>query len=598
MPPNLVMSLPAQDAASCALGKLDSGIQAALYARVSSDRQAQAGTIDSQIAAIGERVRLDGVKIGSSGCFVDDGFSGSTLLRPALERLRDVAAAGEIDRLYVLCPDRLARSFVHQMLLVEELERCGVELVFINRELAKTPEDQMLLQMQGVIAEYERAKIMERCRRGRLHAARNGNLNALSNAPYGYARLARTAEARAQFSINPAQAQVVRRIFQWVGVERVSLRQVCRRLENQGILSPGGNARWDRTTVWDILGNPAYKGEAAFGRSRAGPPVPRPRPARNSRGRSRDGKSRYRVAPQEWTRIPVPAIVEAELFEAAALQLEENRRRSRAQGAGPRYLLQGLLVCACCQYACCGHGYSSRRAADGSPRKGKYVYYRCAGSDGWRHGGALCDNRPARQDLLDDAVWNDVRALLADPRRVEREMQRRLNAPSPNQEEHNKIERRIQHTGRVIARLIDAFGEGVIKAGEFEPRLLAARQTLSQLQGELRSRLDLDARQRELRVVVDNLAAFGERVKDGLEKADWATRRELIRMLVKRVEMDKEQVKIVYRVDISPFDQSGGILQHCWERPSVATGGAKRNPWKPNKWRARPGRGGGRLNMA
>src|SRR6516165_7859268 len=148
----------------------DSLYRAAFYARVSSDQQAEAGTIGSQVTALEERMRQDGVSVDPELCFIDEGYTGSTLVRPALERLRDAASNGAVERLYVHAPDRLARSYVHQVLLVDELKQCGLALVFLNRAVGETPEDQLLLQVQGVVAEYERAKILERSRRGRLHA--------------------------------------------------------------------------------------------------------------------------------------------------------------------------------------------------------------------------------------------------------------------------------------------------------------------------------------------------------------------------------------------------------------------------------------------
>src|SRR5262249_28398301 len=149
-------------------------------------QQAEAGTIASQVEALKERLAADGLTLDPELCFLDEGYSGNTLVRPALERLCDCAAAGAIDRLYVHSPDRLARKYAYQVLLVDELKRHGVELVFLNRELGRTPEDDLLLQVQGMVAEYERAKILERSRRGKLHAARCGNVNVLSGAPYGY----------------------------------------------------------------------------------------------------------------------------------------------------------------------------------------------------------------------------------------------------------------------------------------------------------------------------------------------------------------------------------------------------------------------------
>jgi site-specific DNA recombinase len=161
-------------------------LRVALYARVSSEQQAEAGTIDSQIAALQERIAQDGYQLGEDLTFIDEGYSGATLIRPALEQLRDAIAIYGLERLYVYSPDRLARKYAYQVLLIDEFRRCGVDVVFLNRDVGQTPEDNLLLQMQGMIAEYERAKILERSRRGKRHAAKAGSVAVLSGAPYGY----------------------------------------------------------------------------------------------------------------------------------------------------------------------------------------------------------------------------------------------------------------------------------------------------------------------------------------------------------------------------------------------------------------------------
>jgi site-specific DNA recombinase len=158
----------------------------AIYARVSSEQQAKEDTIASQLEAVAQRVACDALKCDPELCFVDDGYSGSTLVRPGLERLRDQAAAGSIDRLYVLDPDRFSRKYAYQILILEELTHCGVEVVFLCNPLGHDPAENLLVQVQGMIAEYERAKILERSRRGKQHAARRGSVNVLSGAPYGY----------------------------------------------------------------------------------------------------------------------------------------------------------------------------------------------------------------------------------------------------------------------------------------------------------------------------------------------------------------------------------------------------------------------------
>src|SRR5689334_11973397 len=238
---------------------------AAIYARVSSEQQAQQQTIASQVEALRQRVRDDGLTLPEELCFLDEGHSGTTLLRPALERLRDQAAAGAIDRLYVHSPDRLARKYAYQVLLLDELKRCGVEVVFLDRQIGRSPEEDLLLQVQGMVAEYERAKILERSRRGKLHAARRGSVNVLGGAPYGYRYVGRReGGGEASYQVVEDEARVVRQVFAWVGRDRCSIGEVCRRLKQQGPPSPKGKGHWDRASVWGLLKNPAYQGVAAF----------------------------------------------------------------------------------------------------------------------------------------------------------------------------------------------------------------------------------------------------------------------------------------------------------------------------------------------
>lgn len=224
-------------------------IQAALYARVSSDQQSQAQTIQSQLKALRTRIAGDDAQLAPDSEFVDDGYSGSTLIRPDLERLRDAVANGSIDRLYVHSPDRLARKYAYQVLLVDEWQRAGIEIVFLNHELGGSPEDELLLQVQGMIAEYERAKILERSRRGKRHKAQVGSVSVLSGAPYGY-RYITIGEGggQARYEICEEEAQVVRQIFTWVGRERLSIGAACRRSRAAGVPTRSGKTWWDRTS--------------------------------------------------------------------------------------------------------------------------------------------------------------------------------------------------------------------------------------------------------------------------------------------------------------------------------------------------------------
>ncbi len=546
----------------------DSLCRAALYARVSSDQQAEAGTIDSQVAALQERMRQDGVTVDPELCFLDDGYTGSTLVRPALERLRDAASNGAVERLYVQAPDRLARSYVHQVLLVDELKRCGVALVFLNRAVGETPEDQLLLQVQGVVAEYERAKILERSRRGRLHAARQGKISVLAgSAPYGYRYVSKQeGGGQARYEVVWEQARIVRQLFTWVGEDRLTIGEAARRLTQQGVPTRMGKQRWDRSTVWGILQNPAYKGIAAYGKTHHGQRRPRLRPARGQPEQPRRPYSRY-DATESAISIEVPALVSEELFAAVAEQLQENRQRQRQRVQGARHLLQGLLVCKQCGYAC--HGKPVSRDRNGTRRS--YCYYRCGGAEGARFGGhKICPNKQVRSDLLETAVWEDVCAVLTDPQKVEEEYRRRLDGSDRSSRSATgpSLEKLIQKIKRGIARLIDAYEEGLVEKAEFEPRLRNARERLERLQTEAKEQANQEAQERELRLVVGRLQEFADQVRDGLHHADWHTRRAIIRSVVKRIEVDMETIQVVYR--ISPSSKGSNpeaeSLQGCWQR--------------------------------
>jgi site-specific DNA recombinase len=547
---------------------LNPTLRVAIYARVSGEQQVKDDTIASQLEALAQRVAGDGLECEPELCFVDDGYTGEILVRPGLERLRDQAAAGVIDRLYMLDPDRFSRKYAHQVLLLEELTRCGVEVVFLRNPIGRGPEEDLLRQVQGMIAEYEHAKILERCRRGKQYAARHGSVNVLSGAPYGYRYVGKhDGDGQARYQVVAEEARVVREVFEWIGQERCSIGEVCRRLRREAVPTRTGKPAWDRTTIWLMLKNPAYKGTAAFGKTRSGPLKPqRLRPQRGRPEQPRRPVSRVDTPSEEQIFIEVPGLVSAELFGAVQAQLEENRRRRRDRPGGGRYLLQGLVVCKRCGYGCYGKPVS-RASAHGKVR---YAYYRCTGSDAYRFGGQrLCWNKRVRTDVLDAAAWEDVRRLLSEPERVRAEDQRRRQRPETGPgREVEQLNKLIHNLKRMISRLIDAYGDGLLDKSEFEPRLLAARERLAELETECQKQMGEATQGAELRLVIGQLEEFARRVSQELQEPEWDTRREVVRALVKQVEIDEQEVRIVYRVSPSPFERGPqqGCLQHCWGR--------------------------------
>jgi site-specific DNA recombinase len=408
--------------------------QVALYARVSSEQQAVAHTVESQLAALTERAQSDGTPIPAERQFIDDGYSGASLARPALDRLRDLAATGAVTRIYVHSPDRLARNYAYQVLLIDEWRRAGVEVVFLNRPLGQSPEDDLLLQVQGIVAEYERAKIMERSRRGKKHAALRGSLNVMSCAPFGYRYITvHDGGGQAQFEVIPEQVRVVKRVFKWIARDRCSLGEVCRRLQQSGVRTRSGKSVWSRQAVWHILQNPAYCGRAAFGKTRMVPRTNarRIRPPRGRPAQPRKAHVPKAVDEKEWAFIPVPALVKPALFQAARRQLDENRARARTGRKRPSFLLQGLFVCSECRYAY--YGKTIRQRGRGGLLK-DFIYYRCSGTDGYRFGGErICDNPQIQGEFIESAVWKELCNLLKNPERLE--LEHRQDAPAGGDDE-------------------------------------------------------------------------------------------------------------------------------------------------------------------
>jgi site-specific DNA recombinase len=540
----------------------------AIYARVSSEQQAQQSTVASQIAALKQRVAADGHIILPQDIFVDEGFSGATLVRPALERLRDRAADGGVDLLYVHSPDRLARKYAYQVLLLDEFRRCGVAAVFIHGPAGETAEDELLVQVQGMIAEYERAKILERCRRGKLHRARLGSLNPMSGAPYGFSYIKKSDDAPASYRILLHEAKVVREMFSALVHDQKSIGQIVRDLNTQKVPTRRGALRWDRSTVWAILLNPAYMGKAAFGKTESVERGRLLRPIRNKPVTPRHAKSTSRdKSPEDWISIDVPAIVGRDIFDAAKQQLERNKQLATRNARGERYLLQGLTVCATCGYAFYGKTVSKTAAKGGA----RHAYYRCVGTDAYRFaGGRVCDNTQVRVDQLDGYVWQSVRELLQNPARMLDEWSRRQKkhgASAELVERRDEAARILATQERGLQRLVDAYEVGAIELKELKTRSDVVRTRIQRAQQDV---VEASQRLREtvqLRAVVAQVEDFAARVCTKLDAVSWHERRHLVRTLVAKVEIDMSGATVVYRLPAAgsadpptgagPSDRSG-----------------------------------------
>src|SRR5580658_9719973 len=459
---------------------------AAICARVSSDQQREANTIASQTAALIEFARSRALEVPKEWVFEDEGYSGTSLERPGLERVRDLAAEGQIQTVLVYSPDRLSRKYAYQILLMEELARQGVETLFVNAPQSASAEDQLLVQFQGMIAEYERAQILERSRRGKRHRARAGEVSVMSGAPYGYRYVRKTDESPAAYAVLEAEARVVQRIYAMYTVDGLSIGEITRRINAEGIPTRKASARWERSTVWAVLRNSAYRGVACFGKTRVSSRARVIRPQRRRGVVTPSMTAGHERPREEWIEIPVPALVSEESFARAQELLQENKIRSRRRTIEPS-IVQGMVSCLKCGYA------FSRTSTCTTARK--IHYYKCIGSDSWRKlGGPVCDNgRFVRQDLLDQIVWTEVIRLLEDPTLIQQELDRRLLAArssDPTKKREQSVQRELIRISNNIERLLSAYQEALMSIEELRERMPALRQREQALRAELQAIAD------------------------------------------------------------------------------------------------------------
>ncbi len=454
---------------------------AAIYARVSSDHQKQDHTIGSQTTALAEYAKTNGYVVPPEWVFQDEGYSGANLQRPGLEALRDLAAQGQISTVLIYSPDRLSRKYAYQVLLAEELARCGVDIVFLKSPSGGSPEDQLVVQFQGMIAEYERAQIAERSRRGKRHKAQQGVVNILSGAPYGYRYVKKTETSAAYYEVLESQAGVVRMMFEMYTKQQLSLGSIARCLNQHGIPTRTGKTRWERSTVWGMLRNPAYQGTACYGKTEQQPwqRIKRRR-HRNGNGVPKYNCANHERPRSEWITVTVPALVSEQIFALAQEQLERNKHHAQRRTIEPT-LLQGILVCQRC-------GYALYRCSARTSRRRLY-YYRCIGSDAHRHlKDTLCTNRPIRQDYLDSFVWKEIMRLLEDDTLLQAEIDRRKEAlrnADPRRQRQETLQQEQARLRKNIERLITAYQEELLSLSQLRERMPELNKRAKTVEAEI-----------------------------------------------------------------------------------------------------------------
>jgi site-specific DNA recombinase len=528
-------------------------MRVAIYARVSTERQSREQTIESQLSLLQQWVQAQHHTLCPQHIYTDAGYSGARLDRPGLDALRDAAAARAFDLVAVLCPDRLARKYAYQVVLLEELQRSGCEVVFLQHPLSDDPNDQLLLQIQGAIAEYERAVLGERFRRGKLQKARAGHWIG-GKAPYGYRYVPKQEGVPGYLVVDEVEAEFVRILYQWLIDEQLTIRQILKRLNEGPWHTRAGKAVWSPSVVHHILSDPIYTGTAYLNRYRFVPPK---KPRKPARPHTRENSCRQPRPKEEWIAVAVPAILDQKMYDLAQAQLERNAARSFRNNTKHSYLLRCLLTCKSCGLAMFGTTYKA------TARQPERRYYKCHGKDPLLAAREeRCCQALAKAEELETAVWDHVSQLLRDPEQLLTTFAalatEATEGDARTRAERQQVERQLERLARQEQRLIDAYQADVISLEELRQRrqLLAEQRQAVVVQQEQRTRLRIQAVQAAQ--VFQDVHTFCEGIARRLQTATFEEKQTILQLLIERIIVGEDTLEIRHVIPLrSPSPEPG-----------------------------------------
>jgi len=546
----------------------------ALYARVSSEIQEKEATIESQVAQLREAAQKQGDVIIQE--YRDDGFSGDLLARPGLDRLRDDATKKLFERVLILSPDRLARKYIWGQVVADELKKQGIAVQFLNQKDDGTEESRLLLGITGLFAEYEKAKIIERCRRGKLFSARSGRL-VTNRAPYGYTFIARSTEGPARFEIDEKQSEVVRLIFGLYGRGEKAT-DICRYLRSHGILAPRGNAVWGRSTIMKMLPNTSYIGIWHYNKTIAAAPFKLRKP---NAVRRRLNTTEHRRPRDQWVAVKIPPILNQDTFDAVQRQLERNRQFSK-RNCKRQYLLSGLCRCANCG-----------KAVGGSPNNG-YQYYRCSSNFGFGGMPPSCSQKGLPSPRVDRVVWSAIRQALENPQILVQNITGVQEALSKNSQsfhrEQEDMARELAKVKEAETRLLDAYSAKAIEVDQLQEHMQKLREKRDDLVAKLATPVPQETSRAVEFSTVEQVCRKVSRGLDILE-GDFEGRQKFVRSIIDKVVLGPAQATIIGALPEAasePLEPSRSLGVGTLPARTRRTGWCPRRPRRRSR-----GRGGG-----
>ena len=508
---------------------------AALYARVSTLQQEQEATIDSQVAAIESYAQAQDYRLTQEFYFLDQSVSGAQMDRPALNKLRDLAPEGIFSVVLCLSPDRLARQYAHQWVLMNELQRAGVKVIFINHPLVEEdPHSQLLLGVQGLFAEYERALITERLRRGKLYQIRQGRLmNPV--APYGYRYIPVSEPNGGRWEIDPIEAQVVKQVYHWYTQEaNVTIWDIVNRLNQLGAAAPPRGQAWQYSTVQSILKQLDYTGQAYYNRTKTSYEM-----GGRFRKIGRGHKTHPVILPrakEEWIPVRAPVIIAEEIWMQAQERLVMQKKFSQRHNFQNFYLLRGLLVCQVCGHTLAGRTTQSSKT------------YRCSYGGFRRSPDVPEHSRVVSTEVIETAVWEAVVGLLDNPRLIREAWDSQIEATVTQPGEIDRLRNRLKTLDRQWQRLLDLFQDEQIDKEELSRR----KARLDQEQATLQQRLEqIDRQQRKEQtreLMLQDFDTFCRQIKIGIANPTPQVQQDIIRLLIDHILVGEDEIVIKHIV--------------------------------------------------
>ena len=511
-------------------------MKAAIYCRVSTEDQEREGTsLDSQLKACQDKVQELGYEI-SEEYTVRETYSGLSLDRPKLAQLRQWVRDKEVDAVVAYTLDRLSRDPVHFIILQEEMERSGVELILITEDVDNSDLGLLIAHIKGYAAKLEAEKIKERTMRGKRARALAGKLPANSHAKlYGYSYIPGRGLGEGIRYINEEQAAVVRQIYQWL-LEGLSTNSITYRLRELGIPTPRNKGYWIRSTVLQILKNPAYCGKTYAFTCTYGMPKYRLKPDTRRKNTGIIWKPR-----EQWVEIPhaTPAIISEETFNAAQDKLAENRRLA-TRNKKHEYLLGGHIYCARCGRAFWGApGIKSRNG-----KHYEYPFYQCSGRLK-KVTPVKCYNKQHNARKLEESIWAEVDKVLTHPESVVYYLEHLYSESGPNflRGEFDRVAQLIVNRQKQKDRINRAFQITGDEA-TFRRDIALVTKEMQDLEREY-SNLEVQlAQSSQLDLDIENLRSACELVKHNFKNLSFEEKRFALRALKVRVLVDGDTVSM------------------------------------------------------